>query len=279
MIVLITGASGFIGSALSRMFLDMGWEVRGIDLQKGPVDIEHFCEASLGDPLPEYILHDVELMIHGAHAMGQGTIDKNIIGTKHWYQQAQEAGVRNQLFFTSYSAHQDAPSDYGTAKYALETFFMDKEVVLLRPGLVMGKGGSYNRLAQFLAKSKVVPIMGGNAVKTAITQIDVLCQVIKNYKSLQTGQVYNLFQKDMVGLLDMAKTIQEAYGTKGTLIPVPIWMSAILLRTAEILGVKLPSRYSDFMALVKSQKYGFESSYAELGIVEEAFFRIVKKHI
>ncbi|MFH1965379.1 MAG: hypothetical protein ABIJ42_07530, partial [Acidobacteriota bacterium] len=237
-----------------------------------------FCEASLGDPLPEYILHDVELMIHAAHDMAPGTIEKNVIGTKFWHEQAVAAGVRNQLFFTSCSAHAAAPSDYGKAKYQLEKFFLEKQVLILRPGLVLGKGGSYYRLAQFLSKAELVPILGGNAVKTAITQIDVLCQVIKNYKTLQSGKVYNLFQKEMIGLLDMAKTIQAACGNKGRVFPLPVWMSVILLFTAELLGVKLPSRYSDFMALVKSQKYGYESSYAELDIPEESFAQIVKTY-
>lgn len=276
--ILITGSSGFIGSELSRKFLDKGFQVTGVDIQPGTVHVDTFIQSSLGHDLPEDALFSTDLVIHAAYDMNPATLNSNIEGTKRWHIQAQKAGIAKQLFFTSYSAHEDAPSDYGKVKYQLEKYFLRHREIILRPGLVIGRGGSYNRLAQFLAKAKIVPILGGNDVKTAITHIDVLCEIILNFQLLEPGYIYNIFQPESIGLLVMAETIRKYSGAAGIAFPVPIGLSKILLKTAETIGVPLPNRYTDFMALVKSQEYGFESSYEKLGLEIEPFDRIVQRY-
>jgi len=276
--ILITGSSGFIGSELSKRFLDMGYRVTGLDIQPGSVKMNNFIHTTLGCVLKKEVFYDTDLVIHAAYDTTPGSFRKNVEGTKQWHIQAQKAGAKRQLFFTSYSAHADAPSDYGKAKYLLEKYFLKHNELILRPGLVIGKGGSYDRLAQFLAQKKVVPILGGNAIKTAITHIDVLCQTITNFQSLEQGYVYNIFQPESIGLSDMANMIRKYHGASGVTFPVPIGISKILLKTAERLGIRLPNRYSDFMALLKSQEYGFESSYHKLGLNIEPIDQIVQKY-
>ncbi len=277
--IVITGSSGFIGGELARRFQETGQTVGGIDVQPGAGPLNDFQLAGLGGEVSSAIFQNTDLVVHAAHDMSRESGPKNISGTKLWFQQAKQAGVRRQLFLTSYSAHASAPSEYGQTKYSLERFFIDQEELILRPGLVIGPGGSFYKLAQFLARGKLVPVLGGDAVKLALTDMESVFQVINRFESLPAGRVLNLFHPDRLGLWEMTRLIRRLRHARGWAFPVPVGMSKGLLKTAERLGVKLPNSYENFMALLKSQHYGYTSSYAELGVQSERPADLIEENL
>ena len=92
MIILITGASGGIGSAASKLFLDRGHEVHGLDVRPAPAAFEEAIRegryvhhlADVRDPstFPEDLFPEVVINSAGVQD-SVNDIDVNLRGTIH----------------------------------------------------------------------------------------------------------------------------------------------------------------------------------------------------
>ena len=267
--VVITGAAGFIGGSLARRFAHENCEVVGIDRIEPPTSaISRFVSARLNEEIdPEVFLH-ADLLIHCAHDMSAGSYRANVEGTRLWAEQARRGGTRSQLFLTSVSAHRQSPSEYGRAKFELESWFVNAGEYVIKPGLVAGPGGSFAALVSMIRTMKVVPIPGANKIRLALTDIGTLSQVILNFEHLKKGSVCNLIQPHWPGFLDFAKAIRRCLGIKGTIIPLNVQTAKLALWLAGKIQFPLPPtlNYSSFCALEQSQRYGYESWYGDLGL-------------
>lgn len=266
--VVITGVSGFVGSRMAGAFLSRGDTVVGISRSDPKrIDLHRFIRAKLNEKLDATCFEGADLVVHAAHDNTAGTTQTNVKGTLNWFEQAKKNGVRTQLYFTSVSAHPDAPSEYGKVKFQLERFFIEQGERVVRPGLVVGPGGRFGDMVHFLKRLPWAPVLGGNRIRMKLIDILTLSHAILNYEALKKGVVYNLFQPAPVGLLDLAHAIRRRIGVKGPLIPVSVGLSKRLLRLGEIAGLlPPPMSYANFNALVQSQDYDYVSSYTELGI-------------
>jgi nucleoside-diphosphate-sugar epimerase len=267
--IVITGASGYIGGFLARTFVAAGCEVLGIDRIESSIPSSHrLIRASLNEPMDAEIFRFADLVIHCAHDMSPGSYHRNVNGTRKWADQARECGARNQLFLTSVSAHRQAPSEYGKAKFELETYFLEKKEHVVRPGLVAGPGGSFASIVGMLKNMTVVPVPGANKIKLALTDIQTLSQTILNFEKLKKGTCYNLVQPIWPGFWDFAKKVRHYLGVKGVAIPLNVQVAKLALWVAGALRYPLPATlsYDSFCALEQSQKYGYESSYGVLGL-------------
>lgn len=107
--ILVTGAAGFIGSALIRRALSMGIRVRGVDLR--PLEIEHsdfeFVQGDAGNvDLYSRLLKGVELIVNTAAIVAErGDLDDfrrvNVDHPVRLARAARRAGVRGFFQFSS----------------------------------------------------------------------------------------------------------------------------------------------------------------------------------
>lgn len=267
--VVITGAAGFIGGSLARRFTDENCDVVGIDRVEPYLPaFSRFVCARLNEKIDPEVFSRADLILHCAHDMSPGSHRTNVDGTRLWAEQARQKGAHNQLFLTSVSAHRQAPSEYGRAKSELESYFLNEGGYVIRPGLVAGPGGSFAALVGMLRSMKVVPIPGANKIRLALTDIEALSQVILNFEQLKKGRVCNLIQPHWPGFLDFAKAVRRCLGIKGAIIPLNVQIAKLVLWVAAKLRFPLPPalNYASFCALEQSQKYGYESSYGDLGL-------------
>ncbi len=267
--VVITGAAGFIGGSLAKRFADENCEVVGIDrIEPSMPAFSRFICARLNEKIDPEVFLRVDLILHCAHDMSPGSYRANVDGTRLWAEQARQRGARSQLFLTSVSAHRQAPSEYGRAKFALESLFLNEGGYVIRPGLVAGPGGSFAALVGMIRTMKVVPIPGANKIRLALTDIGTLSQVILNFEQLKKGSVCNLVQPHWPGLWDFAKAIRRCLGIQGAIIPLNVQTAKLVLWVAGKFRFPLPPtlNYASFCALEQSQRYGYESSYGDLGL-------------
>ena len=144
--MMITGVTGFIGSALARHLVSQGHIVLGSS-RRAPVQLKHLPPEvkieplTLGGHISRRFFDNVDYVIHCAHDFSQDGLDRNIRGTKDLFERAKASGTRQQAFVSSYSASKNAVTSYGIAKYQLERFFSDRNSLILKPGLVLGPGG------------------------------------------------------------------------------------------------------------------------------------------
>ncbi len=119
---LVTGATGFVGSAVARALCQRGWQVRALvrsssderNLQNLP--IERACGDLEDPPSLERALGDCEALFHVAADYRLGVVDarplyrSNVEGTRNVLDAARRAGVR-RIVYTSSVATVGLPAD------------------------------------------------------------------------------------------------------------------------------------------------------------------------
>ena len=103
-IVLVTGLSGLIGSALRRHLAESAYEVRGLNRRAVPGVMCH--QADIGNLAAiEPAFAGVDVVVHLAAAVGgppfEAVLQDNVIGAYNVFEAARRAGVRRVVFASS----------------------------------------------------------------------------------------------------------------------------------------------------------------------------------
>ena len=214
MTVLVTGASGFVGSALCARLLRDGGSVRAAvrSLNSQPGGAEAFAIRSLSsetDWTPA--LRNVEQVVHLAarvHVMNDKSPDPlaefrrvNVEGTVALARQAAIAGVRRFVFLSSVKVNgefteaghlfteDDAPApedSYAVSKYEAEQLLRQiaaetgMEVVIIRPPLVYGPGvkANFESMMRCLARGVPLPLAAVTNNRRSLVALDNLVGLI-----------------------------------------------------------------------------------------------------
>ena len=171
--IAVTGASGFVGGALTRHLARCGYAVRALSRAgEGPPlpGIEHVRYELAAPPA----LDGVQVVIHAAfaeHDPERGA-DPNREGARLLLEAARAAGVK-PVFLSSFSAHGDAISAYGRSKLAIERLFDGPADAILKLGLVVGDGGVFERMRAMAAGRALLPVPGADKPVQVVALDDV----------------------------------------------------------------------------------------------------------
>ena len=162
--VAITGANGFVGSALLQTFADAGWRV--IALTRRPADppVEWRRYDLRDDSLTDGLLAGVDVLVHCAYARrrpGADAFATNVRASKMLFDAARGAGTKQLIFVSSLAAGGDAPSEYGRQKFRIEQMLDPNADTVVRAGLVLGNGGLFARMQAYLRRRSLVPLIDG----------------------------------------------------------------------------------------------------------------------
>ncbi len=265
--VLVTGAGGFIGRSLVARLLSQGHAVTAVVRLSGreAAPGARVVVAQLGEPLPEEAVDAVDLVVHLAHDMTPGSARRNVDGTTLWFQQAERAGTPHQVYVTSYSAHASAPSEYGRAKFELEQFVAAQGGTVVRPGLVLGRGGAFGAMAEMVRTSKMLPIPGGD-LRVFVTTLDDVVTVLAGIDRTKAGETLNVFAPEPVELRELLTLTRAALGSRVILVSLPAAVALPLLTVAAPAHAALRRHRESLAALAASQRYGYASSSERLGL-------------
>lgn len=184
--IAITGANGFLGSTLTRYFVDKGWQVVGL-VRTVPSDAtEHvvYKQYDITKPLGRDTLRGVDYVVHTAYVKygrqnAATALQVNIAGAKRLLTAGEQAGIKKAVFISTMSAHEAATSVYGRQKLAIEKLFLATNGVVLRSGLILGHGGIVQDMAAFMKSKHMVPIIGGGNQPLQTIAVYDLARVIE----------------------------------------------------------------------------------------------------
>ncbi len=212
--VLITGATGFIGSALAAYFLAHGHAVVGTttkDMQnENAFPLKKIC---LDDAWPNDFFEGFDAVIHCAYAIDK-TAEYNVRAIQKIAEQAQGLGITNQLFISSYSARSDAVSQYGMGKFALEKYFLDSKATVVRPGLVVGDGGLFLAQVKTVLQIPVLFLPHKGKIPVPLITIQDLCKALYFLCINNKKGAYNLFFEPLPTQEDLVKKIWALHAKK-----------------------------------------------------------------
>lgn len=270
-VLAITGASGFIGSAVLKIAKERGIAVR-------PLVREHAAELenciSIGDIGPDTnwgsALNGVECVVHcagRAHVLREGNMDPlaefrrvNRYGTLNLAEQAIAAGVKRLVFLSSIGvmgsstdgrapfSEADEPQptmDYAVSKLEAESGLQEisqrtgLEVVILRPPLVYGPAapGNFARLVDLLKKGWPLPLGGIGGNRRSYIGVENLADLIITCADhpAAVSQTFLACDGQDVSTTDLLRRMSIASGKSTHLLPIP---ASLIKVGATVLGKK-----------------------------------------
>lgn len=247
--ILLTGATGFIGKALTRHLAETEHQVRALihpsgkspDLPKGiPVEA---TVSGLNDIRGlRAALVDVDIVYHLAsqEALGaQGDLlETDIKGTRNLVQAAQESDVKRFIYLSHLGADRASAYPVMTAKAIAEDHIRKSSLdfTILRCGIVYGPQDRFTTsLAAMLRSIPLIfpiPDQGDTLLQPLWIEdlANILLWTLDNPKTIR--ELYEIGGPEQLSFRDVVLTILDVMGINRTLIPV----STPLIRFATVLA-------------------------------------------
>ncbi len=247
--ILLTGATGFIGKALTRHLAETEHQVRALihpsgkspDLPKGiPVEA---TVSGLNDIRGlRAALVDVDIVYHLASQEALGAkgdlLETDIKGTRNLVQAAQESDVERFIYLSHLGADRASAYPVMTAKAIAEDHIRKSNLnfTILRCGIVYGPQDRFTTsLASMLQSIPLIfpiPDQGDTLLQPLWIEdlANILLWTLDNPKTIR--ELYEIGGPEQLSFRDVVLTILDVMGLNRTLIPV----STPLIRFATVLA-------------------------------------------
>ena len=269
--VLVTGATGFVGSALCARLVELGYKVRRTTRNPlASTGLAPFDTVTTGELGPDTdwseALLGISVVFHLAartHVLHETARDPsaefrriNVEGTRALAQAALHAGVRRMVFLSSIKVTGEStgihpfteetlsqPEDaYGISKLEAEEALSaiargtGLQTVILRPPLVYGPGvkGNFLRLMHWVARSVPLPLASITNRRSLIyvgNLADAL--VTAGTSSVASGKTFLVSDNEDVSTPGLIQSIAHAMQIHPRLFPCPV---SLLMTGATVLG-------------------------------------------
>jgi nucleoside-diphosphate-sugar epimerase len=262
--VLVTGANGFVGSALCPHLAELGHEVVPVVRRQSNIADEVIVHGAASW---KAALKGCDSVIHlaaRAHVMQdqernplQAFRVSNVDTTIDLAKRAVEAGVRRLVFMSTIKVNGEetapgcsfSPEDstepkdpYAISKWEAEQGLFEiakrtgLEVVIIRPPLVYGPGvkGNFATLIRWVKNGVPLPF-GALRNRRSMIGLDnllnftVLCADVARSPSAK-GQVFLVSDDEDVSTTELLRRVAKAYGCKSRMFSVPVELMRLAAR-------------------------------------------------
>ena len=195
----------------------------------------------------------------------------NVDGTLLLARAARDTGARCFVFLSSQSARGDTRSVYGRTKWEAEQRLLadpSLHAVVIRPGLVCGRGGLFRRLATTVERAPVIPLVAGDAPVQPIFVDDLVAGILRCIAdpARYEQRVFEVGLADPQTLRELVGMIADAAGRRPAIIRVPVAPIAAAVGISERLGIRLPVSSTNIVGARGVRPMATTASNAALGI-------------
>lgn len=267
--ILVTGASGFIGSAIvNSLSLVKHFEVVALVRSKENCLDNPNIEYRLGELgfIADIDLTDIDVIIHAAgraHVMKETTLNAmaefrrvNTKGTLDLAQSAIESGVKRFVFLSSIKVNGEStslgrpfssisevkPNDpYGVSKHEAEeglrkiSHLKNLEVVIIRPPLVYGPGvkGNFNTILKFVSSGVPLPLASIKKNKRSMVSLANLVSLVVKccYHANAKNKTFLVSDNSDVSTAELLRKVGDSIGRPARLFHFP---GILLLLIAKV---------------------------------------------
>lgn len=245
--VVLTGATGLVGSALLRRLLAQGEQVRVLvrdPRRLGPDRVR--VQITLGDLSNPVALRQVvrgaSAVVHLAATIRDqpaGSIDElNGLATARLLRHAQAAGVERFVFFGAMGATPSSRTRFFRAKALAEQAVMRSplDATVMAPSIVYAPGDRWITLLKRLSLLPVMPIIGaGQASYQPIWAEDVAACAHKVLREGAPGGArrVELAGPEVLTYEEIVRLALTAWDRERALVHLPLWMVRRSLRLLE----------------------------------------------
>tara|TARA_B100000780_G_scaffold247729_1_gene192786 strand:- start:1037 stop:2020 length:984 start_codon:yes stop_codon:yes gene_type:complete len=259
----IVGGHGFLGTRISRRFLNMNIDHSIIDISEG-VDSMHYGDVEDIDSLD--VLKDSSAIINLA-AMHKDDIkpitrydDVNVDGARNICDSARKHNINKIIFTSSVAIYGFAPmntgedgdhnyfNDYGRTKHEAEIVYKawqeedpeNRTLVIVRPTVIFGEGNRgnvFNLLNQINTK-KFLMIGNGKNYKS-MAYVENVAAFIEYSLDFKAGvHIYNYIDKPDFNMNDLIKAIRKTlFNNDSVGLRVPLFLGMFIGYLADVLAI------------------------------------------
>ncbi len=193
--ILITGATGFIGSHLVKRLVEQGQRPRclvrnhnqatgvlpgnKVEMVTGATtDYEALLKATRG---VDTIIHAAFITADRKQSPGNHYYDTNVTGTENLVRAAKENGVGRIIEVSGLGTKPDKPGSYMQGRYQAEQMVKESGLqwTIIQPSVLFGKNAPFIKgLTDLIKTSPVVPLIGGGGLKFQPILVDDVVSVI-----------------------------------------------------------------------------------------------------
>ncbi|MFI5009731.1 MAG: NAD(P)H-binding protein [Solirubrobacterales bacterium] len=243
--LLLTGATGLVGSALLRRLLADGASVRCLVRDPRRLGTQRVrVQIALGDltdpPSFRNALRGVHTVVHLAASIRdqpRGSIEElNGIATWRMVEAAQRAGVQRFVFFSVLGASTHHRARFFRAKALAEQAVRESEMrtTVFAPSIVYAPGDPWLTLLERLALLPVVPVSGrGRALYQPIWAEDVAECVMAALREGGDAERLELAGPETLSYNDVIRLVLRSLNRRRPLLHVPTPMVSRSLRMLE----------------------------------------------
>lgn len=253
--ILVTGATGFVGSHLVKRLRQEGLKVRAVTrtpakarslVELGaevvPGDIADLASLETAAKGCDKIVHLVGIIQEGR---GFTFRSVHVEGTGHILDAAKKAGIRHVVHQSALGTRENAKSEYHRTKWEAEQLVRSSGIpfTILRPSLIYGPGDLFTiRLAEMIRLAPVLPVIGAGRSKIQPIFIDdVVSSIVKILAGGQhMGKTYEIGGPEELTYEEVTKAIAEALGVKRPVVHLPLFFMRTMAKVAETVLPKPP---------------------------------------
>ena len=247
--VLVTGGTGFIGTALRGELKRLGHDVRlFVRTQSvGKIDPREGFEIVTGDVLDTHAcLRAAEGCDALIHLVGirrefpQDGITYEAMHTEAAYgmfDAARRAGIERAVYQSGLGARPDAPSRYHRTKFEAEEILkkMDMRWTIFRPSVIFGPGDEFHPIMADLVHRRVVPVIdGGKAMLQPVSLANVIGPLARTVTMPETqGKTYQIAGPERLAFIDIMNKVARYYGVWPNTMAVSSFFAKPMVKFAQ----------------------------------------------
>ena len=266
--ILVTGATGFIGRALLRQLSELGYPLRALlrpsprtpRLPKG-VPLEAAVVSLADERGLRAALSNVDVIFHLASAESQGRHANlratDIEGTEHLANAAREAGVKRFIYVSHIGATRESAYPVFRAKGMAEEHIRKSRVpyTIIRSSIVFGPEDHFTttlaRLLRFSPGVFPIPSSGRSVLQPLWVEDLVTCMIWALDNPQTINQMYELGGLEFLTLSEILEAIMAAANRRRyllTLSPVTLRALTVTLESS-IPNFPISSFWLDYLAV------------------------------
>ena len=234
--ILLTGASGFIGSHIKNVLDTAGFDV--VAPSHHQADFMRMLSADDWLPLLDSIdvvINAVGIIVETKHHSFENL---HAIAPSALFQACEKAGIERVIQLSALGADENSYTDYQRSKYQAELTLRktDPDWFVLRPSLVYGEGGASMVLFKQLSQLPVIAFPeGGKQWIQPVHVSDLVYVVLECIKSeTPTKRVINVVGPKAIQLIDWLQLMRKASGKQpARVIPIPFVMSKMVAKIGQ----------------------------------------------
>lgn len=253
--VIVTGGSGFLGSALIPVLVDAGYSVCNLDLIPSPSDVLRVDEriiditdrrAMAGVPLAEnaHVVHLAGRQYSGPVKRGIRAdffYEGNVQGTRNVLDMADRIDAQSLSFVSTdmvYGKPVRTPVDvghprkpfgpYGASKVKAEDMILAVDhsfrSIVYRPRLIVGPGrfGLMSKLFEAIRKNRPVPLIGqGKNIYQMVSVFDCADAILRGIQKPDVSGVFNLGSAGGEASRTLIDSLIGIVGSRSKTVPIP----------------------------------------------------------